>query len=86
MYVDCAVCAVREENACGDCVISVILDQRPALGPQLTALPAADQSPAGPRPGRRLEMDAAEQQALTSLAGAGLVPALRHRPERAASG
>jgi hypothetical protein len=40
----------------------------------------------GREPGEALVIDVAEERAVRMLAGAGLVPRLRHRPRRAGSG
>ncbi|MFN2560167.1 MAG: hypothetical protein ABR571_02565 [Jatrophihabitans sp.] len=61
MLIDCDTCIARD-HACGDCVITVLLDLKPAA----------------PEP---LELDAAEEAAIGSLADAGLVPPLRLVPD-----
>jgi hypothetical protein len=40
----------------------------------------------GREPGEALLIDVAEERAVRMLAGAGLVPGLRHRPRRVGSG
>ncbi|HEY7106312.1 MAG TPA: hypothetical protein VH986_07915 [Acidimicrobiia bacterium] len=40
----------------------------------------------GREPGEALVIDVAEERAVRMLAGAGLVPGLRHRPRRAEGG
>ncbi len=73
MIVDCDSCEVRG-NACGECVIGVLLGvpgvpQRP---------PAADEpASAGPSGASTVQLDAPERRALDVLADQGLVPRLR---------
>ncbi len=57
MLIDCDTCIARD-HACGDCVVTVLLELKPTA----------------PEP---LELDAAEEAAIGSLADAGLVPPLR---------
>jgi len=61
MIIDCDTCVVRG-NACGDCVIGVLLGSTP------------DERPSG-APG--VQLDAPERRALAVLAEQGLVPRLR---------
>lgn len=61
MLIDCDTCVARD-HACGDCVITVLLDLKPAA-------PRTTQEP--------FELDADEEAAIGSLADAGLVPPLR---------
>jgi hypothetical protein len=65
MLIDCDTCAARD-YACGECVIGVLL--------RAPAVPSAPASSAASVP---VELDDAEQAAIGSLAGAGLVPPLR---------
>lgn len=65
MIIDCDSCEVRG-NACGDCVIGVLLG---------ASSPRPD-----PRPSSRaaiVQLDAPERRALDVLADQGLVPRLR---------
>lgn len=73
MIVDCDSCEVRG-NACGDCVIGVLLGVPgvPARRPD-DAAPAAD----GPPGASTVQLDAPERRALDVLADQGLVPRLR---------
>jgi hypothetical protein len=66
MIVDCDSCAVRG-NACGDCVIGVLLGM-----PEVRA--EGEPLPSGASP---VQLDAPEQHALAVLADQGLVPRLR---------
>lgn len=66
MLIDCDTCIARD-HACGDCVVPLLLGLAPAA-------PAA---PAAPEP---LDLDAAAEAAIGSLAEAGLVPPLRLVP------
>jgi hypothetical protein len=71
MVIDCDRCAVRGD-ACGDCVVGVLL-----------GVPGVPRRPTPEAPGRRpsgasaLQLDAPEQRALDLLAEQGLVPRLR---------
>ncbi len=81
MIIDCDTCEVRG-NACGDCVIGVLLGApggRDAGGAGGEALP-----PGAPI----VQLDAPERRALDVLADQGLVPKLRlvAGPPRRASG
>jgi hypothetical protein len=85
MIIDCDSCEVRGD-ACGDCVIGVLLGAPGAgsggadrAGPGGSALP-----PGAPI----VQLDAPERHALDVLADQGLVPRLRlvARPARRASG
>jgi hypothetical protein len=66
MIVDCDSCEVRG-NACGDCVIGVLLGM-----PEVRA--EGEPLPSGASP---VQLDAQEQHALAVLADQGLVPRLR---------
>jgi hypothetical protein len=71
MVIDCDRCEVRGD-ACGDCVIGVL------LGPPGPAAGATSDTPEGRPPGARtLQLDAPERRALEVLADQGLVPHLR---------
>jgi hypothetical protein len=63
MIVDCDRCEVRGD-ACGDCVITVLLGSAPGQV----------------RSDDNVRFDDAEQRAIDALAGAGLVPRLRLVP------
>lgn len=66
MIVDCDSCEVRG-NACGDCVIGVLL-----------GMPAVPETPGeGPPGASTVQLDAPERRALDVLADQGLVPRLR---------
>ncbi|WP_103381557.1 hypothetical protein [Pseudonocardia dioxanivorans] len=66
MIIDCDTCAVRGD-ACGDCVVGVLLGvPDPATRP--------DTLPSG---APVVQLDAREQRALAVLADQGLVPRLR---------
>ena len=69
MIVDCDSCEVRG-NACGDCVIGVLLG---APSPCALPYPAADTPFGAPL----VQLDAPERRALDVLAEQGLVPKLR---------
>jgi hypothetical protein len=66
MIIDCESCAVRG-NACGDCVVGVLLGAPPAAG-DAAAMPSG--API-------VQLDAPERRALDVLAEQGLVPRLR---------
>lgn len=69
MIVDCDSCAVRG-NACGDCVIGVLLGVPTPRG--------AETNRSGEPPGAPIvQLDAPERRALDVLAEQGLVPRLR---------
>jgi hypothetical protein len=81
MIIDCDSCEVRG-NACGDCVIGVLLG---AQGPSAAAADG-DGTPSG---APIVQFDAPERHALDVLADQGLVPRLRlvaTRRRRATSG
>ena len=61
MLIDCDTCTVRGQ-ACGDCVVTVLLASPPRAG--------ADRPEA-------VQLDRAERAAIEVLAGSGLVPPLR---------
>jgi hypothetical protein len=69
MIIDCDGCAVRG-NACGDCVIGVLL-----------GVPGADRDDQGgpdlPSGAPIVQLDAPERRALDVLADQGLIPRLR---------
>lgn len=69
MIIDCDSCEVRG-NACGDCVIGVLL-RTPAPRESLT--PDSDLPSGAPI----VQLDAPERRALHLLAEQGLVPRLR---------
>lgn len=73
MIVDCDSCEVRGD-ACGDCVIGVLLGVPgvPRRGTDDTA--GADDGPPG---ASTVQLDAPERRALDVLADQGLVPRLR---------
>ncbi|MHA6783916.1 hypothetical protein ACVGOW_23425 [Pseudonocardia saturnea] len=73
MIVDCDSCEVRG-NACGDCVIGVLLGVPavPERRPDDAAV-AVD----GPPGASTVQLDAPERRALDVLADQGLVPRLR---------
>lgn len=73
MIVDCDSCEVRG-NACGDCVIGVLLGVPgvPARRPEEVALAGG-----GPPGASTVQLDAPERRALDVLADQGLVPRLR---------
>ena len=73
MIVDCDSCEVRG-NACGECVIGVLLGvpDVPQRAPA-TGQPAV----AGPSGASTVQLDAPERRALDVLADQGLVPRLR---------
>jgi hypothetical protein len=72
MIVDCDSCEVRG-NACGECVIGVLLGV-PGVPPRRPA----DDPAAGEPPGAStVQLDAPERRALDVLADQGLVPRLR---------
>ena len=84
MIVDCDSCEVRG-NACGDCVIGVLLGVPavPARRPD-DAVVSVD----GPPGASTVQLDAPERRALEMLADQGLVPRLRlvAAPRRQVSG
>ena len=84
MIVDCDSCEVRG-NACGDCVIGVLLGIPgvPERRPGEAAVPVD-----GPPGASTVQLDAPERRALDVLADQGLVPRLRlvAAPHRRASG
>lgn len=65
MIIDCDSCEVRG-NACGDCVIGVLLGSPEAAG-------GSELPPGAPM----VQLDAPERHALAVLADQGLVPRLR---------
>lgn len=73
MIVDCDSCEVRG-NACGDCVIGVLLGVPgvPARRPDDAVVPVD-----GPPGASTVQLDAPERRALDVLADQGLVPRLR---------
>ncbi|WP_300018702.1 hypothetical protein [Pseudonocardia sp.] len=73
MIVDCDSCEVRG-NACGECVIGVLLGV-----PGVPQRPSAPDEPApgGPPGASTVQLDAPERRALDVLADQGLVPRLR---------
>lgn len=81
MIVDCDSCEVRG-NACGDCVIGVLLG--------IPEVPGAAREVAGGEPSgaSTVQLDAPERRALAVLADQGLVPRLRlvAAPARRATG
>ena len=62
MIIDCDGCRVRD-LACGDCVVTVLLDMSDGAAVQDSVRP--------------VELDEAETHAIAVLAGSGLVPPLR---------
>lgn len=77
MIVDCDRCEVRGD-ACGDCVVGVLLGVPavPARGPTAGAEP--DGAPGDGPPGApTVQLDAPERRAIQVLADQGLVPRLR---------
>jgi hypothetical protein len=71
MVIDCDRCMVRGD-ACGDCVVGVLLGVPGVPGSTTTDAPAGRPSGAS-----ALQLDAPEQRALDVLAEQGLVPRLR---------
>ena len=71
MLIDCERCVVRGD-ACGDCVVGVLLGV-PGV-PRRTATDPQRGRPSGASP---LQLDAPERRALDVLADQGLVPRLR---------
>lgn len=69
MVIDCDSCAVRGD-ACGDCVVSVLLGM-PAVPEQQRA------GTVTPSTASTVQLDAPEEHALRVLAEQGLVPRLR---------
>ncbi len=67
MIIDCDTCEVRG-NACGDCVIGVL------LGAPSEGASADDARPSG---APIVQLDAPERRALDVLADQGLIPKLR---------
>lgn len=84
MIVDCDSCEVRG-NACGDCVIGVLLGVPgvPERRPDDVPVPSG-----GPPGASTVQLDAPERRALDVLADQGLVPRLRlvAAPRRPVSG
>ncbi|MCE0764488.1 hypothetical protein LWC35_16455 [Pseudonocardia kujensis] len=89
MIVDCDSCEVRG-SSCGDCAIGVLLGMPevpgaltggaadPAGGGEVVAVGGEDLPSGAPR----VQLDAAERQALAVLADQGLLPRLRLVPTR----
>ncbi len=80
MIIDCESCEVRG-NACGDCVIGVLLGA--PSSPE-----SVDEPSDVPSGAPVVQLDAPERRALDVLADQGLVPRLRlvaTRPRRATS-
>jgi hypothetical protein len=75
MVIDCDRCAVRGQ-ACGDCVVGVLLGV-PSVPPR-SVTEAPDERPSG---ASAVQLDARERRALEVLADQGLVPRLRLVPE-----
>jgi hypothetical protein len=71
MVIDCDRCVVRGD-ACGDCVVGVLLGI-PEVRRSVTAGPEAGR----PSGASALQLDAPERRALEVLADQGLVPRLR---------
>jgi hypothetical protein len=69
MIIDCDSCAVRGD-ACGDCVIGVLLG---APAPRAAGSEAENLPSGAPK----VQLDAPERRALDLLADQGLVPRLR---------
>jgi hypothetical protein len=70
MVIDCDRCEVRGQ-ACGDCVVGVL------LGVPGVPQRAAPDAPVEPLSGAAVHLDAPERRALAVLADQGLVPRLR---------
>jgi hypothetical protein len=68
MIIDCEACGVRG-NACGECVIGVLLGA--------PACPGGAPDPTAPPGAPIVQLDAPERRALDVLADQGLVPRLR---------
>jgi hypothetical protein len=66
MIIDCDRCAVRG-NACGDCVVGVLLGVPDPRAPREEVPPGAS----------IVQLDAPERRALDVLADQGLIPRLR---------
>jgi hypothetical protein len=81
MIVDCDSCEVRGRS-CGDCAIGVLLGmpEVPAAGPVAADGVAAAGDRDLPSGAPRVQLDAAERQALAVLADQGLLPRLRVVP------
>ena len=73
MIIDCDGCAVRG-NACGDCVIGVLLG---VPAPAAAGEPAREDGADLPSGAPIVQLDAPERRALAVLADQGLVPRLR---------
>ena len=71
MVIDCERCVVRGD-ACGDCVVGVLLGT-----PGVPRREAADRRTGRPSGASALQLDAPERRALDALADQGLVPRLR---------
>ncbi|MCE3555767.1 hypothetical protein LWC33_30530 [Pseudonocardia sp. RS11V-5] len=90
MIVDCDSCEVRG-SSCGDCAIGVLLGM-PEVPAGVPAVDAAELADGGevigvggedlPSGAPRVQLDAAERQALAVLADQGLLPRLRLVPMR----
>ena len=64
LMISCDTCVARETDACGDCMMSVLCD---------------DSVAAGDTGHRAVVLNLEELREIRLLAGAGLVPTLRHR-------
>jgi hypothetical protein len=73
MIIDCDTCEVRGD-ACGDCVIGVLLGA-PGTGGQVG--PGEPEVGSPPSGAPTVQLDAPERRALEVLAAQGLVPRLR---------
>ena len=72
MIVDCDRCEVRG-NACGDCVIGVLLGAPAPIERESPSAAPVDMPSGAPK----VQLDAPERHALAVLADQGLVPRLR---------
>ncbi|MFC5952356.1 hypothetical protein ACFQH9_29230 [Pseudonocardia lutea] len=89
MIVDCDSCEVRGRS-CGDCAIGVLLGmpEVPSAAPDDTPEAGGWVAVGGehvPSGAPRVQLDAAERQALAVLADQGLLPRLRLVPARTRS-
>jgi hypothetical protein len=73
MIIDCECCVVRGD-ACGNCVIGVLLG---APAPAQARVEAADAALDTPSSAPIVQLDAPERRAIDVLADQGLVPRLR---------
>lgn len=67
MLIDCNTCVMQRSDACGDCIVTLLLDE---VGPAATGR-------------GKVAVSADEMEALGNLAEQGLVPQLRLVPKQA---